>query len=92
MSRPATNIFLTDEDRSALESWVRCSTTEQRYVFRARIILAAAGNTPTESIAGELGVRTATVSKWRTRFAASGIAGLEDSVRTGKPAIYGRET
>lgn len=92
MSRPATGITLTDEDRSTLESWVRCSTTEQRYVFRARIILAAAGNASTESIAGELGVRTATVSKWRTRFAASGIVGLEDSVRTGKPAIYGRET
>jgi transposase len=92
MARPATSIILTDTDRNALESWVRASTTEQRFVLRARIVLAAADGKSTESIADGLDVRTATVSRWRTRFAAHGITGLEDRARSGKPITYDAET
>jgi transposase len=61
---------------------------EQRMVLRAQIILdCAAGKTTTE-IATSLNLRTATVSKWRNRFAHSGITGLIDAPRPGKTAIY----
>jgi transposase len=37
-------------------------------------------------------VRTATVSRWRTRFAQHGMAGLTDKPRPGKPATYDADT
>jgi len=51
MSRIATAIELSDEDRMTLESWVRRGCTQQRYLFRARIILAAAQGQETKEIA-----------------------------------------
>ena len=35
----ATRIELTDDERRTLETWVRRTTTEQRMVQRARIVL-----------------------------------------------------
>ena len=40
--RPATPVELTAEERRTLETWVRSSTTEQRLVLRAKLILTAA--------------------------------------------------
>jgi len=88
MSRQATPIKLTDEDRSTLERWIRSSKAEQRIVLRARIILEAAKGTSTFTIASEIGTRPATVSKWRNRFAREGLAGLQDVPRPGKPKQY----
>ena len=84
----ATPIHLTDVDRGTLESWVRASSTEQRLVQRAQIILAAAQGDSTTAIAAALGITPVTVSKWRTRFAREGMAGLVDAPRSGKPATY----
>jgi transposase len=69
---------------------VRAATTEQRFVLRAQIILLAAGGSSTEAIARQLQQRPATVSKWRTRFAADGMATLPDAPRPGRPRQYGR--
>jgi transposase len=88
----ATKIELTDAERKILESRIRNSKTEQRQVLRARIILAAARGETTISIAKELKVRPNTVSKWRTRFAKNGLAGLDDAERPGKPSIYLEDT
>ena len=71
-----------------LEGWVRAPRTEQRRVARARIVLVAAAGLGTGAIAGQLGVRPSTVSKWRGRFARLGLAGLEDAPRPGKPPVY----
>lgn len=88
----ATQIKLTDEDRRILESRVRNSKTEQRQVLRARIILAANQGEKTGRIAQDLKVRPNTVSKWRTRFAREGLAGLDDAERPGKPSSYREDT
>ncbi len=88
----ATAIELTPEERDTLEEWVRASTTEQRMAQRARIILAAAEGEPTTAIAERMGVRAATVSKWRTRFAEERTQGLLDAPRSGTPPTYGPET
>ncbi|MGA2632203.1 MAG: helix-turn-helix domain-containing protein, partial [Terriglobia bacterium] len=61
-----------------MENWVRASTTEQRLVLRARLILAAAAGATTTAIAQRFGVRPATVSQWRGRFAAQRLVGLQD--------------
>ena len=92
MTKEATSIQLTDDERGVLESWVRKSTTEQRMAQRARIVLEAAAGKATKEIAALLRVRRATVSTWRTRFARARVAGLADTPRPGKPAIYGEAT
>jgi len=89
--RPATPIELSAEERRTLESWVRASTTEQRLVLRARLIVAAAAGVTTTALARRFGVRPATVSQWRQRFAAQRLLGLQDRPRSGRRRRYGEE-
>ena len=58
---------------------------------RARIVLACVQGKRNDQVAHEMGLRPNTVGQWRRRFAASGIAGLRDQPRSGKPAKYGAE-
>ena len=88
----ATPIELTDDERGALETWGRRTTTEQRMVQRARIVLEAAAGKTTKEVAALLQVRPATVSKWRTRFARDRVVGLADAPRPGKPTKYDEST
>jgi len=81
-----------DEERETLEKWVRSSKTEQRYVLRSKIILMAAESLSTKEISKKLEVRQATVSEWRTRFAAKRLEGLQDAPRPGKPRRYDKQT
>jgi transposase len=92
MSKIPTPIIVTEEDQQTLEAWIRGTRTEQRLVFRARIILAAASGQGTNKIALELAVRPATVSKWRTRFASRGLEGLRDAPRPGATPVYDENT
>jgi len=57
-------------------------------VVRARIVLAAADGQPNAAIARRLGVTEDTVRRWRGRFAAERLPGLDDRPRTGRPRIY----
>ncbi|MBI4302881.1 MAG: IS630 family transposase [Chloroflexi bacterium] len=81
MSGKAKEINLIPEERQRLESWVRASTTEQRLVQRARIILDSAAGRMTKEIAREMALRPGTVSKWRTRFSEQRLSGLTDAPR-----------
>ena len=92
MSRQATAVAVTAEERQVLEGWVRGAKTEQRLAQRARIILAAGAGQSTQAIARRERVRPATVSKWRGRFARKGLRGLQDAARSGAPARYGTDT
>lgn len=74
-----------------MESWARASTTEQRLVLRARLILAAAAGTSTTAIAQRFRVRPGTVSQWRRRFAMQRLVGLQDRPRPGPRRRYGAE-
>jgi transposase len=85
MARPfAVSITLSDADRAVLVGWTRRQKTAQALALRARIILAAAepGTTNTV-IAARLGITMMTVTKWRNRFAARGLEGLQDEPRPG---------
>jgi len=66
----------------------RSVRTEYRTWLRARIVLAAAAGQANAAIAGELAVHVDTVRKWRRRFAASGLAGLKDAPRSGRPPVF----
>jgi len=90
---PKTTVIRLDrKTRSELEGWLRASTTEQRMVRRARIVLLAADGWASRAIARKVGVMTGVVSVWRTRFAASGIDGLKDKPRPGAKPIYTEAT
>jgi transposase len=88
MSYAAALIALAPEEADTLTRWARAGRSEHRQAFRARIILRAAAGEGTNAIAASLGTRPATVSKWRTRFAAQRLAGLTDAQRPGKPRRY----
>lgn len=87
MSR-AASVVLTDEDRQELRRRVAAQKSEQRQAFRARVVLALAEGQSSASVAVREGVRAATVSKWRQRYAALGLAGLGDAPRSGPPLHY----
>ena len=87
----AVAVRLTPEERVVLEARLRAPTTEQRQVFRARIVLLAAEGRSTRSIARELDTMPRTVSGWRGRFAREGLAGLEDRPHPGPRRKYGSE-
>jgi len=92
MSRTASPVVLGAEERRRLEGWARAGKSPQRLALRARIILAAARGEGNLAIAAALDVRPATVSKWRTRYARSGLAGLDDAPRAGAPRRYDATT
>jgi len=88
----AAEVRLTPEDRAVLEARVRAPTTEQRDVFRARIVLLASEGRPTREIARVLDTMPRTVSLWRGRFSREGLAGLNDKPRPGPEPKYPVET
>ena len=55
---------------------------------RARIILGCADGERVKEIARRCHTRPNTVIKWRQRFAADGLKGLEDAPRPGAKPIY----
>jgi transposase len=88
----AREVRLTPADRMVLEARCRASTTPQRDVRRARIVLLASDGASTRSISRTVGVEEAVVSTWRNRFADEGLEGLKDRKRSGKPPSYTAET
>jgi transposase len=92
MFRRGEPLVLMGQDRAVLEGWVKGARTEQRLALRGRIILAAAAGRSSRAIARAEGVRPATVSKWCSRFARRGIAGLQDAPRSGARPHYDETT
>jgi transposase len=84
---PSSILEISAEDRLTLESWTRSPTMPAGHVERARIVLAVADGAGTTGAARRLGVSRPTVIKWRDRFAAHGLAGLDDEPRSGRPKI-----
>ena len=83
----APSIVLDDTTREQLESLVRAGSTPQALAFRAQIVLRAADEDapPNLQIAAEFACSKDTVGLWRRRFAAQGLAGLQDAPRSGRP-------
>jgi len=81
-------IRLADEERAELQARVRATKSEQRQVFRARVILMLADGARPAAVARALHTGANTVGKWRRRFVAQRLRGLEDAPRPGKPKTY----
>jgi transposase len=84
----AVELHCSAEQRSELAALARSRTAEARLVKRARIVLACLEGQRNEEVSRSLGVRPNTVGLWRKRFAAGGVAGLQDRPRPGKAASY----
>jgi transposase len=90
--RRACEIVLSDEERSTLKRWARGRSTPARQVLRARIVLLAADGQDNIDIAPAVGTDRLTVARWRTRFAAQRVAGVErDAPRPGRPPVRREE-
>ena len=77
-------------DRELLESWTRSSSIRAGLAQRARIVLLAADGVSNTEIADRVGVSRPTVIGWRDRYASSGVRGLEDERRSGRPRTVDR--
>jgi transposase len=91
-ARPAPALGLRDGDRERLSSLVRSSTVRAGLAQRARIVLLAADGVSNTEIASRVGVSRPTVIDWRARYQRSGMAGLDDEPRSGRPREIDHES
>lgn len=83
--RTPSRIVLAMEDREQLEAYVRSRSIPSGLSTRFKIILYAADGLSNMEISVKVGLSRASVGKWRKRFADSGLQGLHDEVRPGRP-------
>src|SRR6266478_6447111 len=90
----APRITLAHKARLELQTLARAHSTPQSLALRARMILrAAAVEQPTNlHIGHELGCSNLTVGKWRRRYLALGLPGLQDARRSGRPRTIASPT
>ena len=83
--RVATDIVLTDEEKTELERLIRSKLTSVRLVQRARIVLLAAQGEQNKAIAAQLGIGRVQVGRWRERYGRKRLAGIERDLPRGAP-------
>src|SRR6266481_4713882 len=90
----APRITLAHKARLELQTLARAHSTPQSLALRARMILrAAAVEQPTNlKIGHDLGCSNLTVGKWRRRYLALGLPGLQDALRSGRPRTIASPT
>ena len=72
-------------DREKLVALTRASSAPAGLAQRARIVLLAADGVSNTEIASRVGISRPTVISWRARYDRSGIGGLHDRARSGRP-------
>ena len=77
---------VSDEEREELGRMARSRTVGAGLVRRAQIVLHALEGQKAPEISARMGLGGVTVRHWLKRFNARGLQGLEEDVRTGRPA------
>ncbi|AEM83079.1 ROK family protein [Streptomyces violaceusniger] len=75
-------VSLTQRELAELDAW---SGNRPERAVRAAIVQDAAAGLSVSQSAHRLGISRPTVSAWRQRYAADGLAGLEHRPRSGRP-------
>ena len=89
--RPKTPLVLSEDERTTLERWSRRGSTAQALALRSKIVLGCAAGMSNQDVAHQLRTTPQTVCKWRGRFLASRLEGLEDEYRSGVPRTISDE-
>ena len=79
-------VSMPAEDRAELGRWMRAPSLPAGLAQRARIVLLADEGVGTNEIVHRVGVSKPTVIAWKKRYAAEGIAGLDDRAKPGRPS------
>lgn len=88
MARVARPLIVSSEQEAELRRVLNRSTSTQREVRRARIILERASGLSQAETAERVGVNRPVVALWEKRFQMQGLAGLTDAQGRGrKPSI-----
>ena len=85
--RVAPAIVLTQEQEEELNKLVRSGLTSVRLAQRAQIVLLAAQGLQNKDIAEQLGVGRVQVARWRERYLAAGVSGIERDLPRGAPPV-----
>ena len=87
-------VIVSTVDRERLEAIVADRNQRQKYVERARIVLASADRGPAQRIAQGIGLSRPTVWRWQQRFAEAGVDGLlrDKTRKPGKAPIAADKT
>jgi len=76
-------LVLTDEERAALERLKARARSARQVAFRATVVLRCANGGNDSEVAADLRTTRSTVGKWRKRFIAKRLDGLQDEPRPG---------
>lgn len=85
MARPVNPLTLDPDQIKHLRAIVGRRSSPQRMVMRANIVLFRGQGLSQKDVAARLAVERVVVSKWENRFRRSGLAGLEERRRSGRP-------
>ena len=89
MPRTAKIVDCEQKTLQELKRITNSQSSEIRLVRRAKMILGCIEGKRIQDVSKELGEQEDVIIKWRDRFIARGIAGLNDEPRSGKPVVYG---
>jgi len=78
-------IELSAEEREELTGWSNSRTLPAGDVFKAKLILALADGKSYSMVEAELGTSRTTIARWKARFEAARIAGLEGRHKDSQP-------
>jgi len=77
MLRSPLHFDLSPEERSTLESWLRCATTPNGWAQRVRVVLRFADGRTIRQIACDMGMARNTVKLWLRRFGSKRLEGFD---------------
>lgn len=81
------SILLTEEQKLELGRIAQSRSLPAGYVFRARLILMLAKGASYSAIKHRLGTTAPTISRWKQRFLATGLEGLDTAHPGQKPFV-----